>query len=189
MHKSSLFLLAVALLVVLGASVQGGSQQNGTPAPAMHPTQPVALTPATQAKNPVKPTAESLAKGKEFYQIDCSMCHGDNGSGKTDLATSMNLTMDDWTNPATLANKTDADLFTIIRNGKGDKMPPEAEGRAKDTEVWDLILYIRTFSKGHIASPIAPPAPAAPAAAPDAAPAPPAASAPAAPSNVTATPQ
>jgi len=175
MLKSSVLLFAAALLAVLFASVQSGSQQNGTPAPAMQPTQPIAAAPATQAKNPVKPTAESLAKGKEFYQIDCAMCHGDTGTGKTDLATSMNLTMDDWTNPASLADKTDGDLFTIIRNGKGDKMPPEAEGRAKDTEVWSLINYIRTFSKGHTAPP------QAPAAAPGATPA--------APSNVTATPQ
>ena len=43
---------------------------------------------------------------------------------KSDLATSMQLTLDDWTDPKTLAAKSDQDLFKIIRNGK-DKMPPE----------------------------------------------------------------
>ena len=42
--------------------------------------------------------------------------------------------MSDWTKPETLANKTDADLFTVIRNGK-DKMPPEDAARAKDADV------------------------------------------------------
>jgi len=197
MLKSSMLLFAAALLAVLFASVQGGSQQNGTPAPAMQAERPIAATPATQAKNPVKPTAESQAKAKSLYQIDCALCHGEIGNGKTDLATSMNLTIADWTNPTTLANKTDADLFTVIRNGKGDKMPPEDAARAKDNEVWSLITYIRAFSKGHTATPETP---AAPAAAPDASPAPAAApaapaapaatsAAPAAPSNVTATPQ
>ena len=78
----------------------------------------------------------------------------------------MGLTMDDWTNPTTLANKADSDLFTTIRNGK-DKMPSEDVGRANDTEVWNLINYIRTLSKNQPAAPAAAPAPAdAPAPAP-----------------------
>jgi mono/diheme cytochrome c family protein len=104
----------------------------------------------------VKPTAESQAKAKSIYRIDCAMCHGDNGNGKTDLARDMELTMDDWTSPATLADKQDWELFNIIRNGKG-KMPPEATGRAPDTEVWNLVTYIRSLSQ-----PLAP-APATPA--------------------------
>jgi mono/diheme cytochrome c family protein len=193
MFKSSLLLLAAVFVAVL-ASVQGGSQQKGTPAPAMQPTQAITPSAATQAKNPVKQLSPELqAKAKSLYQIDCALCHGDTGNGKTDLATSMNLTLDDWTNPASLANKTDADLFTAIRNGKGEKMPPEDAARAKDTEVWSLILYIRNFSKGHAATPVAPVAtpdatPSAPAAAPAENPAA-TSSTPAAPTSVTATPQ
>jgi mono/diheme cytochrome c family protein len=73
------------------------------------------------------------------------LCHGDNGNGKTDLATSMELTLSDWTDPNTLANKQDWELFNIIRVGKG-KMPPEDVGRASDTEVWNLVIYIRKFA-------------------------------------------
>jgi mono/diheme cytochrome c family protein len=159
MLKSSLLLFAAIMLVVICLPVQGRSPQQGTPAPAVADQPAVAPAPPVQARNPVKPTAESQAKAKQLYAIDCAMCHGDSGSGKSDLATSMNLTMDDWTNPASLANKTDADLFTAIRNGKGDKMPPEGEGRAKDTEVWNLIIYIRNFSKHVAGTPAAPSAP------------------------------
>ena len=74
------------------------------------------------------------------------MCHGDNGNGKTDLATSMGLTLEDWSDAKTLAGKPDKDLFDVIRKGK-DKMPPEVEGRAKDDMVWNLIIYIRAFGK------------------------------------------
>jgi hypothetical protein len=31
-------------------------------------------------------------------------------------------------------------------------MPPEAEGRAKDDMVWNLVIYIRSFSKGQAAA-------------------------------------
>jgi hypothetical protein len=68
----------------------------------------------------------------------------------------MQLKLDDWTNPSSLTGKTDEDLFRIIRNGK-DKMPAEAEGRAKDDDVWNMIVYIRGMSRNQPAAP-APPA-------------------------------
>jgi mono/diheme cytochrome c family protein len=124
----------------------------GTPAPAMAPTQTIAPAPAAYPKNPIKPTSESQAKAKGLYAIDCAMCHGDNGNGKTDLATSMQLTLADWTDPKSLAGHPDGELFMIIRNGK-DKMPPEESGRASDEAVWNLVVYIRSFSKGQAAPP------------------------------------
>ena len=114
-----------------------------------------------------KPSAAALDKAKKTYGVDCAVCHGDNGNGKTDLAKDMALNLNDWTNPANLAGKTDKQLFDIIRNGK-DKMPAEDVGRASDNDVRALIYYIRNFSKGQTAPPAAPAdtAPAAPAAAP-----------------------
>ena len=159
MLKSSLLLFAAALFLVVCLPLQGRSPQQGTPAPAVEQQPAVAPAPPAQTKNPVKPTADSQAKAKSLYQIDCALCHGDSGNGQTDLAKSMDLTMDDWTNPATLANKTDADLFAVIRNGKG-KMPPEDAGRAKDPEVWNLIIYIRKFATNSPAA-AAPATPAA----------------------------
>lgn len=144
---------AVALFAVACVSQQGVSGQQAAPAPALTPQTPVAPPAAAPVKNPVKPTAESQAKAKSLYQIDCAMCHGDNGNGKTDLATSMSLTLDNWTDPKTLAGHEDWELFNTIRNGKGDKMPPEGDGRAKDNDVWNLIIYIRSFSKGQQSAP------------------------------------
>jgi mono/diheme cytochrome c family protein len=123
------------------------------------------------SKAAAKSAADSQAKAKKIYGMDCALCHGDTGDGKTDLAKDMQLALSDWTDPKSLADKKDQELFEIIRNGKG-KMPPEDTGRAKDDEVRNLVEYIRTFSKN---------APAAPAAAP-------AAPAPTPPSGTSATP-
>ena len=113
------------------------------------------------ATNPAKPTAASQTQAKNLYARDCALCHGDNGDGKTDLAKDMKLTLLDWTDPKSLGNRSDKELFHAIRTGK-DSMPPEEEGRAKDSEVWNLIIYIRGFSKGQPAAAPAPaPAPAA----------------------------
>ena len=103
------------------------------------------------AKGAPKAATESLAKAKKLYAVDCAMCHGDNGNGQTDLATSMQLKLMDWTDPKTLGDKQDQELFKIIRDGK-DKMPPEDSGRAKDDDVKGLILYIRSFSKAGAAA-------------------------------------
>jgi mono/diheme cytochrome c family protein len=151
MLKPLLYASAAVLFGITALSTPGSISQDTAPAPA------------AGQKNPVKPTDKSQARAKEIYRIDCAICHGDNGNGKTDLAKDMEMTLEDWSDPKTLADKPDQDLFKVIRNGKG-KMPPEAEGRAKDDEVWNLILYIRGLYK----------LPPAPAPAPADAPAPPA---------------
>jgi mono/diheme cytochrome c family protein len=150
MLKPLLFVSTVVLFGVAAMSTPGSISQD------------TASAPAAGQKNPVKPTEKSHARAKELYTQDCALCHGNNGNGKTDVATGMGVTLKDWSNPATLADKQDHDLFNIIRNGKGDKMPPEAEGRAKDDEVWNLIIYIRNLHKLSPA-PAPAPAPAAPA--------------------------
>jgi mono/diheme cytochrome c family protein len=100
---------------------------------------------AAQLVNPVKPTPESLAQGKKYYGYDCAMCHGENGDGKGDVAVDEKLTLKDYRNPAALQSMTDGELFYVIKNGHG-QMPPEG-GRVKDTELWNLVNYIRSLSQ------------------------------------------
>ena len=147
MLKSILLILTVTLIVLAFTPRQGSSAQQTTPTPALAATPNVAPAQPAPMKNPVKPTAESQAKAKSLYQIDCAVCHGDNGNGKTDVATGQGLTLDDWTDPKTLSGKEDWELFNLIRNGRGTTMPSEPEGRARDAEVWNLIIYIRSLSK------------------------------------------
>ena len=99
---------------------------------------------AQDKTNPVKPSSESLAKGKKLYKIDCAMCHGENGDGKGDMASDIkNVT--DFTNPDVQKNATDGKWFQIIRKGKGE-MPPEGD-RAKDDDIWNVVNYCRAFAK------------------------------------------
>lgn len=144
-------LLSAAILFELGA--------------APVPTFAAGLPPQAPAStNPVKPTTASQDRAKKIYAIDCALCHGDNGNGQTDLAKDMQLTLLDWTDPKALASRTDQELFHLIRAGK-DKMPSEDANRAKDDEVWNLVIYIRGMSKGQ---PAAAPTAAPPAATPPA---------------------
>jgi mono/diheme cytochrome c family protein len=167
MLKSFMLLSAAMLFALTPTSSSGSMSQEGG-----HKDKEASA--AQSAKNSAKAAAATEARAKEIYGFDCAVCHGDNGDGKTDLAKSMSLTLADWTNPKSLAGKTDKELFDIIRKGS-EKMPPEVEGRAKDEELWNLIHYLRSLAKAQPGAPEAPAAPAEPAApAAPAAPAPPA---------------
>jgi hypothetical protein len=63
----------------------------------------------------------------------------------------MGVSTGDWTDGKKLSAKSDEELFKVIRAGK-DKMPPEGADRAKDNEVWGLVLYIRDLGKHSAAS-------------------------------------
>lgn len=107
-------------------------------------------------QNPVTPTPESQARAKQIYSWDCAACHGVNGNGKGDVAAEQKLNMLDYRDPTALAKLTDGEIFYIIRNGK-DKMPAEGE-RAKDDEVWNLVIYLRKMAGQPAAAATRPPA-------------------------------
>lgn len=104
------------------------------------------MTPDDVAKkNPVAPTAESLAEGRKFFGYNCAMCHGKTGDGKGDLAADMKLELRDWRDPASLEKLTDGELFWIITNGKG-KMPGEGD-RDQEKMRWNYVNLVRSFAK------------------------------------------
>jgi mono/diheme cytochrome c family protein len=100
---------------------------------------------AARMVNPVKPTPESQTRAKKIYGYDCALCHGANGDGKGEVVADMKLSLKDYTDPATLKDMTDGELFYIIKNGKG-QMPGEGD-RAKPEEMWNMVILVRSFAK------------------------------------------
>ncbi|MBI1740272.1 MAG: c-type cytochrome [Candidatus Koribacter versatilis] len=123
MFKSLLIVSASLFVAICGAQTT-----KPTPKTAYHP---VPVADARQA-NPVKSTPESLESGKKIYAYDCASCHGATGDGKTDVAKDMKLP--DLTDPAALKDRTDGEIFYVIKNGRGD-MPPEGD-RVKSDQLW-----------------------------------------------------
>ena len=136
-------LLLVSLLLPLGLSALAQQSQPSPKAPTVGPY--VIPVDAVRQANPVKPTPESIARGKKWYGYDCAMCHGTDGDGKGGVAKDMSLKVSDFTNPATLKDRTDGELFYVIKTGKGD-MPPEGS-RMKPDGLWDLVNYVRSLAK------------------------------------------
>jgi mono/diheme cytochrome c family protein len=136
-------LLAILALLFVGflAVAQQEKKPDATP-PLVGSKAPAE---AAKLVNPVKPSSESIARGKRAYGYDCAMCHGKDGDGKGDLAADMKVKLGDFRAPDTLKDQTDGELFYIIKNGKGE-MPSEG-GRAKSEELWDLVNYVRSLAK------------------------------------------
>ncbi len=72
-----------------------------------------------------------------LYKTKCAMCHGPDGKGGK-------MGTRDFASPEVKA-ETDAQLTEIITKGKG-KMPSYT-GKLKDSEVKDLVTYIRSLAK------------------------------------------
>jgi len=136
------FLISALLLVGFAVFAQDTKTDDKRAASAGISTIPVE---AARRENPVKPSEESLARGKKQYGYDCVMCHGKKGDGKGDVAADMKLKMNDETDPATLKDRSDGELFYIIQKGK-DQMPPEGS-RVKDEAIWDMVNYVRSLAK------------------------------------------
>jgi mono/diheme cytochrome c family protein len=149
-----LFVLPAALLFAFLPQEQTAPPPTPAPAGATAPADAAvpaeAAAPAnaaTPATNPVKPTPESQARAKSMYAVDCAICHGANGNGKGELVSDMQLKMKDFTDSAVLKDKSDGDIFTVIKAGD-DKLKMPAEGpRAKDAEMWNMVILLRSFAK------------------------------------------
>jgi mono/diheme cytochrome c family protein len=142
------FLVVSALvLVALSARIQEPGTAPETAAPQAVPQSAPAAKPIPPQ---IKPSPEALARAKKMYGYDCALCHGAEGSGNGDVAAQMKLTLTNLTNPATLKDKTDAQLFALIRDGKG-QMPAEGD-RSKDEGLWSMVAYVRSLSSGNKAA-------------------------------------
>jgi mono/diheme cytochrome c family protein len=151
--KQSLLALSALLFAGLGLSFSLRS----APQETNRPDEEYKITPKDIARaNPVKPTPEGLAAARRVFGYDCAMCHGAQGDGKGEVVESMKLTMRDLRDPATLAGKTDGELFFIITKGKG-KMIGEFD-RQPEQMRWNLVNFVRSLAaKGVTQKPAAPP--------------------------------
>ena len=84
------------------------------------------------------PARADVASAAATYKAKCAGCHGADGKGKDALKTQ------DFASAA-VQGMSDADLTTIITDGKG-KMPGYAKS-LKPEQVKDLVAYIRSLKK------------------------------------------
>lgn len=101
--------------------------------------------------NPLPFTEEYLKKGEVLYQnqsrpIACKVCHGINGDGKGDPDFESSPPARDFSCAKTMKTLSDGQLFWIIKNGSPNTSMFSFVTLSNE-QVWQLIHYIRQFSK------------------------------------------
>lgn len=94
------------------------------------------------AKNPIAPTAEVLSEARAHFADHCASCHGNDGTGKTEIGKNLYPKPPDMRQPET-QNLTDGQIYYIIHNGLRLTGMPAWGGPGKDDDSWKLVLFIR----------------------------------------------
>ncbi len=96
--------------------------------------------------NPVSPTAEELARGKNIYSTFCIGCHGEKGDGDGLLFTSGLYPLKPRQLTGSIGkNLKDGEIFHTITLGLGAMGAHGTQIRTEDR--WTLVLYIRTLQE------------------------------------------
>ena len=100
--------------------------------------------PASQrnAANPFAPSPEVLAETRAHFADHCAICHGNDGSGKTQIGQNLYPKAPDMRLPRT-QNLTDGELYYTIHNGIRLTGMPAWGTDEKDEDSWKLVLFIR----------------------------------------------
>jgi len=99
-----------------------------------------------ELRNPLLPTADALARGKEEYTIFCSGCHGVLGDGKGFLFTSGLYPLQPKSLTDSVArNLKEGEIFHTITLGRGFMGAHGAQVAPDDR--WKIILYIRQMQE------------------------------------------
>lgn len=101
-----------------------------------------------EAKNPIPASEEILNEASRHFADHCAFCHGNDGSGQTEVGKNF------YPKPPNLREEetqslSDGELFYIINNGiRFTGMPAWGEGRPEDErDSWELVHFIRHLPK------------------------------------------
>ena len=89
--------------------------------------------------NPVAVSDSSLALGRRYFQINCAVCHGNDGAGTRNLIMAKYGLGINIIGDPTKA-RTDGYIYGMIRNGRG-LMP--SYNRIEETDRWHVVNYVR----------------------------------------------
>jgi len=150
--RSALLLAVFAVMMGIAVSayfVTEGVSARSRPGPletsAARALRGVAIRLRTRGlTNPVPVSEETLAEGRAHFADHCASCHGNDGSGNTELGRGLYPRAPDMRLSAT-QNLSDGELFYIIENGvRLTGMPGWSTGTASGEEsTWHLVHFIR----------------------------------------------
>jgi len=92
--------------------------------------------------NPLQSSPELLGEAAHHFADHCASCHGNDGSGNTEMGRRFYPPVPDMRLPAT-QQLSDGELYYVIHNGvRWSGMPAWGEAE-NDPDSWKLVLFIR----------------------------------------------
>ena len=129
--------LAHSLLVGCGGGAKQEDQSQNTP-----PTTTQTTGTDTSASGSTAAGGDDL--GAKVYAQRCALCHGPGGHGDGPAAAGLNPKPRNHTDGSYMNARTDDELLTVIRNGKG-AMP--AWGKIlSDAEIHAVLKHVRSLA-------------------------------------------
>ena len=158
---SSVIVFSLAVFLSLG-EWQVPSGKSASPQPLLQlaasgicpQTRNTRSAPSRQQKktNPLPPSTDNLIAGEKLYRKDakptaCYLCHGRRGNGNGSLAPKLDPPPRNFTCTESMQKISDGQMFWIIKNGSKDTAMPAHEATLRDKEIWQLIHFIRQYSR------------------------------------------
>ncbi|MDX2414194.1 MAG: cytochrome c [Bacteroidales bacterium] len=137
--KTIKFLTVSLLVVAMGALlVSMTPQRQKTPEPWE------VTAKYKNMKNPVAKDDASVKKGMIGYKKYCASCHGKTGLGDGVKSRGLKTFAGDFSIDK-YQGQTDGEHFFKTKFGRGEM--PKYENKVPDTEIWNIVNYMRTFKK------------------------------------------
>jgi len=150
--RAAAWLAFLAIVIVAGVMlVLQGRGVSAKPQPSRIETRGALfmrswLTPSTYKglKNPVSATEENFIAGRDHFADHCATCHGNDGSGDTEIGRSLYPKAPDMRLPRT-QQLSDGEIFYFIENGiRLTGMPAWGNGTPEgEKSTWQLVTFIR----------------------------------------------
>ena len=94
--------------------------------------------------NPLQPTDENIARGKEQYETYCIMCHGADGGGDGYLYTSKLFPAKPMAlNGEFVQKKPDGEIYHVITLGSLSGLMGAHGSQIKPDDRWKIVLYVK----------------------------------------------
>ncbi len=106
-------------------------------------SKPASLEEARGLTNPVEPGRDSVAHGEYLYGIYCAVCHGREAGGMGTVSAKFipapDITTDYY------RGLPDGHFFYVVKYGSA--VMPSYHESLGDTDVWDIVNYLRELQK------------------------------------------
>jgi mono/diheme cytochrome c family protein len=95
-------------------------------------------------RNPIPRSAQSIERGRQLFEKNCAVCHGNRGRGDGPAAAGLPQRPEDLGRIAPPPVFPDGVVAYRIVNGVG--MMPAFKSALGEMEIWDLLNFIRSLA-------------------------------------------